>query len=72
MKKTKMVLVCTLLCCLFAMNVYASEIMPCADDYFISATAFLANNKTLVIDCVTYDVYDQIAVTRVCVERLVR
>lgn len=61
-------LVCTLLTLISTAGI-ANGIMPCADLYFDSASAFLAANKLVVFDCTLYDVYDCISVTRVWLER---
>ena len=47
----------------------ANEVMPYADLYFDSASAFLAHNKLVVFDCVAYDIYDRIAITLVWLEQ---
>ncbi len=48
---------------------FANEIMPRADLYFDSASAFLARNKLVVFDCVAYAIYERIAITNVWLEQ---
>lgn len=50
-------------------NTAGAEIVPRADLYFDSATAFLAADKRVVFDCTTYDVYRQIRITSVWLEQ---
>ena len=47
----------------------ANEIVPYADLYFNSASAYLASNKLVVFDCTLYAVYEQISVTNVWLEQ---
>ena len=64
------VLVCVLLTSIISVAL-ANEVMPRADLYFDSASAFLASNKLVVFNCVTYDIYNRIEVTNVWLERQV-
>lgn len=69
---TKRLVACVLVCVLFLVissTALANEIMPCADLYFDSASAFLASDKLVVFNCVTYDIYDRIAITLVWLEQ---
>lgn len=43
--------------------VYAEEIMPRADEVFVSAFAYINGQKKLTISCVTYDVKASISIT---------
>lgn len=49
----------------------AEQVTPCADLYFDSATAFLAADKLVIFDLSTYEIYDQIRVTSVWLEKKV-
>lgn len=49
----------------------AEQIVPRADLYFDSATAFLSSNKSVVFDCTTYDIHNQIRITSVWLEQKV-
>ena len=67
-------IVCILICLLivFLSNVSMGEtVAPRADLYFNSASAFLASNKLVVFNCVTYDIYNRISVTNVWLEQQV-
>lgn len=63
-------LVCVLLTLMSTIGM-ADAVMPCADPYFDSATAFLASNKLVVFDCVAYAIYDRISITSVWLEQQV-
>ncbi len=60
--------VIVILCCGL---VGVAEVMPRADIYFESASAFLASNKSVVFDCTLYAVYDEISITNVWLEQQV-
>ena len=65
-------IVCLLICLLtvFVSTVsIADEVVPCADLYFNSASAFLSSNKLVVFNCVTYDVHNRISITSVWLEQ---
>lgn len=68
----KRVVSCVLVCVLLVMissAAVANEVMPYADLYFDSASAFLASNKLVVFNCVAYDVYNCISITDVWLEQ---
>lgn len=70
----KRLVACVIVCILFtgiSSVASANEAMPCADLYFDSASAFLASNKLVVFNCVTYDIYNRISVTNVWLEQQV-
>ena len=67
-KLVAIILFCTLITMLYTPAV-ATEVMPRADLYFNSASAFLASDKLVVFNCVTYDIYDRIAITLVWLEQ---
>ncbi len=54
-KIIRSIVVAILLSALIIGNVYADMVMPCADELFSSASAYLYRNKTLKISCVTYN-----------------
>lgn len=54
MKKCIVVIVAVTLVFTIA-SAYAELVMPCADDEFTSAYAYIYSNKSLKISCVTYD-----------------
>lgn len=65
-------IVCLLICLLtvFVSTVsMADEVVPCADLYFNSASAFLSSNKLVVFNCVAYDVHNRISITNVWLEQ---
>lgn len=65
-------IVCLLICLLtvFVSTVsIADEVVPCADLYFNSASAFLSSNKLVVFNCVAYDVHNRISITNVWLEQ---
>lgn len=62
------ILVCVLLS-LIGTVCLADEPMPCADLYFDSASAFLASDKLVVFDCITYARYERISITSVWLEQ---
>lgn len=70
-KRITALFICILSIAILSTNAYAQEVMPCADSVFGMATAYLANNKTVVFDCVAYDVYDRIEITDVWLEKSV-
>lgn len=66
------IIVCLLICLLtvFASTAsMADEVVPYADQYFNSASAFLASNKLVVFNCVAFDVHNRIAITNVWLEK---
>ena len=67
-KLIAIVLFCSLLTTLCTPAATA-EVMPRADSYFNAASAFLAHDKLVVFDCVTYDIYDRITIPLVWLEQ---
>lgn len=68
----KNVVSCILVCALLTMISYtalANEVVPFADLYFDSASAFLASNKLVVFNCVAYDIHNCISITNVWLEQ---
>ncbi len=61
-------LVCVILTLMSTISI-ADAVMPCADLYFDSATAFLASNKSVVFDCVAYAIHNKISITSVWLEQ---
>lgn len=70
-KKVCLVTTIVIIASLMLGSAYAQGILPRADIYFDSASAFLAANKMVVFDCLLYDVYDRISITDVWLERMV-
>ena len=70
-KKVCLVTTIVIIASLMLGSAYAQGILPRADIYFDSASAFPAANKMVVFDCLLYDVYDRISITDVWLERMV-
>lgn len=70
-KKAIALCVCFVTICTLFATAIAQDVMPCADAVFGSATAFLSSSKTVVFDCITYDIYDRISITSVWLEKQV-
>ena len=68
MNKIVCVLICLLMVFLSTVS-FADEVVPRADLYFNSASAFLASNKLVVFNCVTYDIHNRISITNVWLEQ---
>lgn len=71
MKLNRMFALFTVLILIMSACTATAEIMPCADDYFVSASAYLASDKSVTFDFSLYGVFSSISVTEVWLEQKV-